>query len=624
MRLDPVLLDGDKCQPNGHPPGDGHDEEGDAEASRLREEREVKRRRAAHKDTSDVSKTGPAMDEPMRVAESRPELKRASEQCDGATGKVEEQPKAIRPEPPEVGLAIVEREVLDRGSVVLETFVRQETERQSDNGLPHAGILPRTRDHQGCTSGYIRVHRRTKGRKVFRDPARGTWLAVIVSLMFSTRRIAVACLAAALLPAAVAAQSNTPCEEYSRSAAVFVGTAGAPVTRVVQLPYHPPLQMTLTPIEVDRAYLGVTTRTVYITTLSAQTYATAGERYLIYGRAYHPPDIVMARPGAGMKEIGTAADDLAFLESLAPGSAGSTIFGEVAQKEIVYGGTSNASVPLAGVPVRIANATHATEASTDRKGRFTASGVPPGRYQIVPRLPAGLIVIDPTTRTEVVVRDGGCAHVKIEAVFNGRVTGILRGPDGRPLQSTFVDLMPMDVAAEPRTGQVTGTNSVSTNDKGEFEFTGRAPGRYYLGVSLYNAPNLSGPSYPRTYYPGTLDRTAAVPVIIEQGRTRESFDFSIPLVLSKGEFEYIVETQHAGRLKFCFIQLDDLFKRWSSHAVKPGVTYRGAVVDGQRYEVHVHLELPDGHLESEPFVFTATSSKTSVTLRPDAPRDLHR
>jgi hypothetical protein len=113
-------------------------------------------------------------------------------------------------------------------------------------------------------------------------------------------------------------------------------------------------------------------------------------------------------------------------------------------------------------------------------------------------------------------------------------------------------------------------------------------------------------------------------VIVEQGRTRDGFDFSIPFVLAKGELEYVVETQHAGKLKVCFIKLDDLFKQWTSHAVKPGVMYRGAVVDGQRYEVHVHLEFPDGHLESEPFVFTATTGKTSVTLRPDAPRNLHR
>jgi hypothetical protein len=68
----------------------------------------------------------------------------------------------------------------------------------------------------------------------------------------------------------------------------------------------------------------------------------------------------------------------------------------------------------------------------------------------------------------------------------------------------------------------------------------------------------------------------------------------------------------------------DLFSQWSSHGVEPGLKYRRNVVDGQRYQVHVHLEFPGGHLESEPFVFTRTTGKTTVTLRPDAPRDLDR
>ena len=51
--------------------------------------------------------------------------------------------------------------------------------------------------------------------------------------------------------------------------------------------------------------------------------------------------------------------------------------------------------------------------------------------------------------------------------------------------------------------------------------------------------------------------------------------------------------------------------------------YRRPVVDGQRYQVHAHLEFPGGHFESEPYVFTATTGTTIVTLRPDSPRTLH-
>lgn len=434
------------------------------------------------------------------------------------------------------------------------------------------------------------------------------------------------CLAAILLPSMAAGQSDAPCESYSQSGAVFIGTAGAVAKRIVQLPNHPPIEMKLTPVEVEQAYLGVTTPVMYITPLGVETYATPGRKYLVYGRSYNPPDIVMASPNFNMKEIDEkAADDLAFLESLTPGSTGGVVTGTVELKERVYGvSTSKTRGPLASVTVRIFNDTYAADAITDAQGRFIAPGLPAGTYELTPQLPEGLVVFDSTSPIYTVLRDGGCASVKIGAVFNGLVRGVLRGPDGRPLQSTTVDLMPMDVEPEPHTGQIMGTGSVSTNGRGEFEFTGRPPGRYYLGVSLYNAPNPHGPSYPRTYYPGTTNRAAAVPVIIEQGRASQVFDFSVPTILAKGELAYVVETAYRGALKFCFVQLEDLFSRWSSYDVKPGVKYRLPVVDGQRYQVHAHLNFPGGHLESEPFVFTATTGETLVTLRPDAPRDLHR
>jgi len=79
---------------------------------------------------------------------------------------------------------------------------------------------------------------------------------------------------------------------------------------------------------VEHAYLGVTTPIMYITPLGVETYARPGRKYLVYGRSYNPPDIVMASPAVNMKEIDEkAADDLAFLEALTPGSTGGTISG---------------------------------------------------------------------------------------------------------------------------------------------------------------------------------------------------------------------------------------------------------------------------------------------------------
>lgn len=383
--------------------------------------------------------------------------------------------------------------------------------------------------------------------------------------------------------------------------------------------------MTLTPFTVDRAYGGVSTPQMFVASSDAGAYVQEGKQYLVYGGKYQPPEIVLASPILGIKPIERAANDLAFLDALDPAANTASISGIVRFTETKYGSApAKDATPLDGIPVRIFNHTHSVEVRSDARGHFVASGMPAGQYELTPQLPGGLVVKDPTSRIGAAVRDGGCASADIDVVFNGRVRGILRGPDGRPLRSTTVDLMPMDVEPEPRTGQIVGTSSVSTNDSGEFEFAGRPAGRYYLGVSIYNAPNPFGPSYPRTYYPGTTDRASATPVVIERGQRIDGFDFSIPAILPKGELEVTVEAGRSGELRFCFVQLEDLFSKWTSSGVAANVVIKRPVVDGQRYQVHVHLEFPGGHLESEPFVFTATTGKTTVTLRPDQPRTLHR
>ena len=416
-------------------------------------------------------------------------------------------------------------------------------------------------------------------------------------------------------------QQQLPCESYSDSVAVFVGVAGAPVNRSVQLPDHPPLQMTLTPMTVERAYVGVTTSVMYVLPLGSDRRPIPGQRYLVYGREYHPPDIVMASPGNGAKEIDAAAADVAFLETLTPGVKGGTISGVVQLKDRTYDGITRGVTPVDRVVVRIFNQKHSTEAVTEADGRF-AVAVPAGTYELKPQLPDELVVWDATSTISTIVADGGCSNVTIDTLFNGRVRGVLRDPAGKPLTGTSVDLVPMDIQPD-KTGHVKGMGSVSTNMKGEFEFAGRAPGRYYLGVGLYNGPNPNGPSYPRTYYPGTTDRQSAIPVVVARGRAGEEYDFSVPMILAKGEVEIVVESEYAGKLKLCYRQLDAQISS-SSFGWQVGVPLRRPVVDGQQYEVHAHLEFPGGHLETEPFIFTATTGKTVVRLRPDAPRNLHQ
>jgi hypothetical protein len=235
----------------------------------------------------------------------------------------------------------------------------------------------------------------------------------------------------------VSAGNLEPCQEYSQSEAVFVGVARAPIKQWVRLPDNPTVEMTLTPIEVERAYRDVSTPVIYVIPLGIPTRLTPGVRYLVYGRHYRPPDIVMASPGMGAKEVGQAASDLAFLDGVAPGARGGTISGVVQERSVSYSfAADDPRAPLGGIVVRIENEQYSTEAITDAGGNFVASGMPAGLYKLKPQLPDGCIVRDPDRFDRGGRKTHGGCDAQIDVHPNGRVRGILRDPDGRPLSFT--------------------------------------------------------------------------------------------------------------------------------------------------------------------------------------------
>ena len=61
--------------------------------------------------------------------------------------------------------------------------------------------------------------------------------------------------------------------------------------------------MTLTPMVMERAYLGASSGVIYVTPLGVEQYPRAGVKYLVYGRRYAEPGIVMASPGIAAIEL---------------------------------------------------------------------------------------------------------------------------------------------------------------------------------------------------------------------------------------------------------------------------------------------------------------------------------
>ena len=125
------------------------------------------------------------------------------------------------------------------------------------------------------------------------------------------------------------------------------------------------------------------------------------------------------------------------------------------------------------------------------------------------------------------------------------VTGAVRDEAGEAVRNARVSLYGM-TPPEPGlvTGPVAARANTSTDDRGQYEFAGLAPGDYTVSLEAepWYTRNLSGralpaangsspePSldvvYPQTWFPGVTDRRSAEVVSLHHGETRQA-DFNL-------------------------------------------------------------------------------------------------
>jgi hypothetical protein len=120
---------------------------------------------------------------------------------------------------------------------------------------------------------------------------------------------------------------------------------------------------------------------------------------------------------------------------------------------------------------------------------------------------------------------GGCISMNIRAALNGRIRGRVSGRDGRPRQA-----VPIELFLSERNRARGGPYTAVTNERGEFEFRTIPPGTYLLGHQIV-PPHLSIAGEvrpPSTFYPGTPDRAAAIPIVVGNATQHEGLDFVVP------------------------------------------------------------------------------------------------
>lgn len=203
-----------------------------------------------------------------------------------------------------------------------------------------------------------------------------------------------------------------------------------------------------------------------------------------------------------------------------------------------------ANTPLAGVRLALIATTRPSapmgmppQALTDADGRYLFERVAAGSY-LMSTDKSGYAPLTDTNREPLQVAAGQSLAFDVQLQKGAVITGKVMDPSGEPLTDARVMVfrrMPMPAAAARglppmlRLLPVSGPGA-QTNDLGEFRVSGLAPGEYYVAatprsVTIFGTassspardPKTARTALPTTYYPGTSDQAAALPVAVAAG-----------------------------------------------------------------------------------------------------------
>ncbi|HWP43575.1 MAG TPA: carboxypeptidase regulatory-like domain-containing protein [Blastocatellia bacterium] len=197
--------------------------------------------------------------------------------------------------------------------------------------------------------------------------------------------------------------------------------------------------------------------------------------------------------------------------------------------------------PAAGIVVALAPSesyslrqTHIARTRTDEQGYYRLTGLPAGRYTVVPLAHAYVAPTEAGQRwpgKPITLQEGGAVEsLDIQLTRGGVITGRVTDADGRPLIGVRVRL------AHP------GRNNTSfiapysgmyeTDDRGIYRLYGLPEGPYTVSVGeVTNQPGarggFGGNYYPRTYHPDTTNESMASIIEVRPGSEATGIDIKV-------------------------------------------------------------------------------------------------
>jgi 5-hydroxyisourate hydrolase-like protein (transthyretin family) len=399
-----------------------------------------------------------------------------------------------------------------------------------------------------------------------------------------------------------------PCEAYGDASAIFVGTVTLSTNITVKEGGH---EFTKRKVHfhVDRALKNVEAGDIEVVTNWGEAACgypfRLGGQYLVY--AYSDGNKMLATGICNRtRPLSEAAPDLEYISGRSKAPPGGTIFGEVGFRrgdEYPWPPVKDARLLFAG-PKQF-------EGKTDTDGKYSISGIPPGKYKVRVDLPAGLSIYNPAEELE--VHDRGCRQVVFLAEPDTRITGKVLDAQGMSAADVLMELVPV-------TREVGHHPSYERTDKeGRYVMKLLKPGRYYLGVRIAGSAGATYVPYPQTYYPGVKDRSQATVITINEGQRIELEELILPARFIERTLNGIVVDADGTPVAGAAVWLKERQYNDSDMPYRRETDSEGRfsypVYEGIKYELNAYVDSKERREKSSaPLEIVITSSPEPIKL----------
>lgn len=168
---------------------------------------------------------------------------------------------------------------------------------------------------------------------------------------------------------------------------------------------------------------------------------------------------------------------------------------------------------------------------TDEAGVFEFSGVPPCSCAISvdkagflsSRYPDAPPTLRRSARSLTVGAGTVLEDLVVPLYRGGAISGRVVDAFGDPVESAAVQVLRLTGE-----GQARPRNGAETDDRGEFRVPKLEPGRYLLFVAHRNRADDPNETQPiPTFFPGVLEASEALPIVVERGQSITGIDFAL-------------------------------------------------------------------------------------------------